>query len=687
MSDKDNEPEKRKQDDNKKMDQLKKFYRDNTDKVMTTDEGVKISNDENTLSAGDRGPQLLEDFIYREKLTHFDRERIPERNVHARGYGAHGVFECYETQSNLTKAHFLQEAGQQTPVFVRFSQVAGSRGANETLRDVRGFATKFYTDEGNFDLVGNNIPIFFIQDGIKFPDLIHALKPEPNNEIPQGQTAHDTFWDFIGSNEESAAMMMWIMSDRTIPRSFRTIQGFGVHTFRLVNAEGKSVFCKFHWRPVLGIHSLIWNEAQKIGGADPDFHRRDLWENIEQGFYPEYELGVQVIEEDQEFDFDFDILDATKLWPEEDVPLQMIGKMTLNKNVENVFAETEQVALHPGNIVPGIDFTNDPLLQGRLFSYTDTQIYRVGTNFKQLPINRPVCPFHNNHRDGSQRYIIDKGQVAYHQNYLAGNTPYTVPGSQGGFVTYPSLVEGLKVRKTAPSFLDHFSQARLFWNSMTDVEKSHILQAFSFELGKVNVPEVRQRVVNLIGHISRPLATAVAEQVGVEPPDGSIKQSDVTKSSPALSLMNTKFLPDTLKVAVIVGNGYDGNALESLLQSFKEVELKPFIISERLGEITADNGDKLNVDATFLTTSPVLYDGLLVVGGDQTSDQFAYQTGNFITEQFNHYKPIGGIEEGAILIQQLGIANRPGVFTSPTGGGQFTRQFIDGMAKQRFWDR
>lgn len=687
MSDQDNQQEKRKQDDNKKIDQLKKFYRDNTDKIMTTDEGVKISNDENTLSAGDRGPQLLEDFMYREKLAHFDRERIPERNVHARGYGAHGVFECYESQSDLTKAHFLQKAGQQTPVFVRFSQVAGSKGANETLRDVRGFATKFYTDEGNFDLVGNNIPIFFIQDGIKFPDLIHALKPEPNNEIPQGQTAHDTFWDFIGSNEESAAMMMWIMSDRTIPRSFRTIQGFGVHTFRLVNAEGKSVFCKFHWRPVLGIHSLIWNEAQKIGGADPDFHRRDLWENIEQGFYPEYELGVQVIEEGQEFDFDFDILDATKLWPEEEVPLQMIGKMTLNKNVENVFAETEQVALHPGNIVPGIDFTNDPLLQGRLFSYTDTQIYRVGTNFKQLPINRPVCPFHNNHRDGSQRYIIDKGQVAYHQNYLAGNTPYTVPGSQGGFVTYPSLVEGLKVRKTAPSFLDHFSQARLFWNSMTDVEQSHILQAFSFELGKVNVPEVRQRVVNLIGHISRPLATAVAEQVGVEPPDKSIKQSDVTKSSPALSLMNTNFLPNTLKVAIIVGNGYGGNALESLLESLKEVELKPYIISERLGRITADNGDTLNVDATFLTTSPVLYDGLLVVGGDHINDQFAYEAGNFITEQFNHYKPIGGMEEGATLIQQLGIANRPGVFISQSGSGQFTRQFIDGMAKQRFWDR
>ena len=677
----------REPEENKKIRQLEKFYRDNEGKPMTTDEAVKISDDENTLSAGDRGPQLLEDFIYREKLSHFDRERIPERNVHARGYGAHGVFECYASQSDLTEAHFLQDAGRKTPVFVRFSQVAGSRGANETLRDVRGFATKFYTEEGNFDLVGNNIPIFFIQDGIKFPDLIHALKPEPNNEIPQGQTAHDTFWDFIGSNEESAAMMMWIMSDRTIPRSFRTMQGFGVHTFRLVNKEGVSHFCKFHWQPVLGVHSLIWDEAQKIGGADPDFHRRDLWENIEKGNFPEYELGIQVIREDQEFDFDFDILDSTKLWPEELIPLKKIGKMTLNKNVENVFAETEQVALHPGNIVRGIDFTNDPLLQGRLFSYADTQFYRVGTNFKQIPINRPIHTAHNNHRDGAARYVIDKGQVTYHQNYLANNTPYPVPGDKGGFVTYPSLVEGKKVRQTAPSFEDHFSQGRLFWNSMSDVEKSHILQAFSFELGKVKNPEVRERAVRLIAHISRPLAVSVAEEVGVPAPPEAIPESDVTASSPALSMQNTVFRTDTLKVGVIIDEQYDSNALKNAMASWEKAGLEPVFVSRRLGTLEGTNGDSLSVDETFLTGSPLLYDGLFVIGGPYATRDFHFMTNQFIVDQFNHYKPIGGIDEGAKWIEEIHLQNRPGVLTSraPTDG--FYKAFVNAMAKQRFWDR
>lgn len=395
---------------NKKDEQLKKFTQNNDGEEMASNEGTKISNDENTLKAGERGPTLHEDFLFQEKLGHFDRERIPERVVHARGYGAHGEFRVYKSLAHLTKASFLQDPNKVTPVFVRFSQVAGSRGANETNRDVRGFAAKFYTEEGNFDLVGNNIPVFFIQDSIKFPDLIHAVKPEPHNEIPQGQTAHDTFWDFIGSNTESAHMMMWIMSDRTIPRSFRMMEGFGVHTFRLVNREGTSHFVKFHWKPVLGAHSLTWDEAQKIGGADPDYHRRDLWENIEMGNFAEYELGIQVIAEDDEFMFDFDILDATKLWPEEEVPVQIIGKMTLNRNVDNVFAETEQIALHPGQIVPGIDFSNDPLLQGRIFSYADTQLYRVGTNYQELPINRPVCPIHNNQRDGQGRITINQGK-------------------------------------------------------------------------------------------------------------------------------------------------------------------------------------------------------------------------------------------------------------------------------------
>lgn len=670
--------------ENKKTAQLKSFIRDNTDKPLTSNEGIKISDDENSLKAGDRGPTLLEDFLFREKLAHFDRERIPERVVHARGYGAHGVFQVYESQEELTMAHFLQDPSVKTPVFLRFSQVAGSKGANETDRDVRGFATKFYTEEGNFDLVGNNIPIFFIQDSIKFPDLIHAVKPEPDNEIPQGQTAHDTFWDFVTSNQESAAMTLWIMSDRTLPRSFRMMEGFGVHTFRLVNKHGKSRFVKFHWKPLLGLHSLLWDEAQKIGGVDPDFHRRDLWENIEAGNYPEWELGVQVIEEEDEFTFNFDILDATKLWPEELVPVQRIGKMTLNRNVDNVFAETEQVALHPGNIVRGIDFTNDPLLQGRLFSYTDTQIYRVGTNFQQLPINRPVCPFHNNQRDGSARYIIDQGKVAYHKNSLANNTPYTVSGTKGGFVTYPSLVEGYKVRSTAPSFKDHFSQAKLFWNSMSPVEKHHIIDAYSFELGKVNSIEIRQKLVDMLAHIDRVLAVRVGENLTLQPAD--VPESPVTEASPALSMANTRYFPNTLKVGVLVDEGFAGEETKEVLEKLIHNGLKLVIISVRNGMIRDNKGEQWVVNESFLTTSPVLYDGLYLVGSENADPYFNNRARAFIVESYNHFKPIGSSRIGEKLLTELGIVGKPGVVTDHTAD-IFAKEFTDAMAKQRFWDR
>nr|WP_026681850.1 catalase [Priestia megaterium] len=670
--------------ENKKQEQLNEFVRDNYGKIMTTEESVKVSNDEDTLKAGIRGPQLLEDFMMREKMTHFDRERIPERVVHARGYAAHGYFQVYESQEKLTTAKFLQDPSVKTPVFLRFSQVAGSRGVNETNRDVRGFATKFYTEEGNFDLVGNNIPVFFIQDGIKFPDLIHAVKPEPHNEIPQGQTAHDTFWDFIANNQESAHMMMWIMSDRTIPRSFRMMEGFGVHTFRFVNKEGTSRFVKFHWKPKLGVHSLIWDEAQKLGGADADYHRRDLWENIEAGNYPEWELGIQVLEEEDEFNFDFDILDSTKIWPEEDVPVQIIGKMTLNKNVDNVFAETEQLALHPGNIVRGIDFTNDPLLQGRLFSYTDTQFYRVGTNFKELPINRPICPVHNNQRDGAARITIDKGQVAYHNNSLANNTPYTVPGSKGGYVTYPSTVEGIKIRATARSFMDHFSQARLFWNSMTKVEREHIIDAFSFELGKVNSISVRQQVVNMLGRISSKLAASVARNVGAEIPD--VEASTVTKKSPAVSMANTIFRPDTLRVGVIIAQGFNESVTRAILNQWKAVGLQPVIIAKDLGTVTGENGEKWKVDNSFLTGSPLLYDGLYVVGGDHMGNDFIWKTKSYVVESYNHYKPIGASEEASTIIESLGIDGQPGVLIEQTSE-LFADEFIKAMTKQRFWAR
>ncbi|PFP05729.1 catalase [Bacillus thuringiensis] len=668
---------------NKKTEQLQSFTRENEGKEMTTNTGVKISNDENSLTASDRGPTLLEDFLMREKLSHFDRERIPERVVHTRGYGAHGIFELYESLEELTMTHFLQDPSKKTPLFIRFSEVAGSKGANETNRDVRGFAVKFYTEEGNFDLVGNNIPIFFIQDGIKFPDLIHALKPEPHNEIPQGQTAHDTFWDFIANNQESAAMMMWIMSDRAIPRSFRMMQGFGVHTFRLVNKNGKSRFVKFHWKPKLGVHSLIWDEAQKLGGADPDYHRRDLWENINAGNYPEYELGIQILEEEDEFKYDFDILDATKIWPEEDFSVKIIGKMTLNRNVDNVFAETEQVALHPGSIVRGIDFTNDPLLQGRLFSYTDTQLARVGTNYQELPINRPICPFHNNQRDGASKYIIDKGKVAYHNNSLANNSPYTVPGTKGGFVTYPSTVSGHKTRETAASFKDHFSQARLFWNSMSHVEKIHIMQAFSFELGKVKSKSVRQQVVDMIGHISTELATLVAEALGAKVPN--VQESNVTKSSPALSMANTTFSPNTLRVGVIVANGYDGPSAQYIINQFKQVGLQPVIVSERLGIVQGTPNGQWEVNDTFLTGSPLLYDGLLLIGG-KMDDHFLNKASSFVVESYNHFKPIGSLQNGSSIIQSLNIEGKPGVLIEqdPT---RLANEFIKAMTKQRFWDR
>jgi catalase len=441
---------------------------------MSGNQGVLISDDQNLLKAGVRGPTLLEDFYLKEKITHFDHERIPERVVHARGVAAHGVFQVYKDLSDLTKAGVLTDPSRETPVFVRFSTVAGSRGSTDCARDVRGFAVKFYTEEGVWDLVGNNMPVFFIQDAIKFPDLIHAVKPEPNNEIPQAASAHDTFWDFASLTPESAHMLMWVMSDRALPRSLAMMEGFGVHTFRLVNAKGKARFVKFHWKPLKGVKSLVWDEAQKISGKDPDFHRRDLFESIERGDYPEWELGLQIVEEADEFKFDFDLLDPTKLIPEELVPVRRVGKMTLTRNTDNYFAETEQVAFHTGHIVPGIDFTNDPLLQGRLFSYTDTQLRRVGPNFAELPINRPLSPVHNNQRDAMARTVIDKGRVAYFPNRLGEGCPMHAPGAAQAFVSYGEKVDGAKIRSRSESFSDHFSQATQFWNSMADWEQQHI---------------------------------------------------------------------------------------------------------------------------------------------------------------------------------------------------------------------
>lgn len=657
---------------NKKQQQLQQFKSDDSHQPLTTNQGLKVSEDEHSLKIGSRGPTIMEDFHFREKMTHFDHERIPERVVHARGTAAHGIFECYEDASDITKAKFLSEKGKQTPVFVRFSTVAGSRGSADTVRDVRGFATKFYTEEGNYDLVGNNIPVFFVQDAIKFPDFVHAVKPEPHNEIPQAQSAHDTFWDFIANNQESAHMVMWHLSDRAIPRSYRTMEGFGVNTYRFVNAAGQAHFVKFHWKPKLGVQSLVWDEAQKIAGKDPDFHRRDLYDNIEQGNFPEYELGVQLIAQEDEFNFDFDILDPTKIWPEEEVPVRILGKMTLNQNVDNFFAETEQVAFHVGHVVPGIDFSNDPLLQGRLFSYTDTQLIRLGgPNFHELPINRPVCPFHNNQRDGYGRQTINVGPVSYHKNSIQQNTPGPVSPSDGGYEHYQEKVDGVKIRARSQSFMDHFTQARMFWQSMTDIEKEHIVKAASFEVGKVARRNIRQQVVEMFANIDVELATQLASNVGVEPP--KTKQAvETNKISPAVSLFaNPVFTTESKKVAIIV-DGTTEN-LSKIVETLKNQKVSVELVSDKQQII-----QNFEVDHTLDTASPVLYDGI-IVAAKFNDPKASNKLSHYIQETYNHYKPL------AFLVAPDSISTN--VNKGDEGVAQTVESFIEALRIGRHWNR
>ncbi len=530
-------------------------YRKGAGEQLTTDDGHRLNTTDDSLKAGERGPTLLEDFNFQEKLAAFDLERIPERVVHARGSGAHGYFQPYESMAEFTKAKFLQDPSVKTPVFVRFSTVAGSRGSADAVRDVRGFSVKFYTEEGNYDLVGNNIPVFFIQDSIKFPDIIHAVKPEPDNEMPQASTAHPSFWDFISLVPESMHMVMWILSDRTLPRNFSTMQGFGVHTFRWVNAEGKSRFVKYHWKPMAGVHSNVFDEAQKIAGKDPDFHRRTLWESIDKGNYPEYELGVQIVEEEDAEKFDFDILDATKLIPEELVPVRPVGKMVLDRNPDNFFAETEQVAFRPSNVVSGIDFSDDPLLQGRLFSYHDTQLHRLGSpNFVHLPINRPVCPFSNNNQDGRMQMEVKTSRVNYSPNSLGGNLPAPVAQEDGGFVSVPEQVEGHKIRERSPSFSDHYSQATLFWNSLSMGEKDRLVEAAHFELGKVPQASVKQRMLERFNKVDGELAQRVAQGLGMPVPTTPASPNHGQKSA-ALSQEHTTQTAKGRKVAILAADG------------------------------------------------------------------------------------------------------------------------------------
>ncbi|WP_037306226.1 catalase [Amycolatopsis orientalis] len=640
-----------------KDEQLRGSRVDPRDSALTTQQGVRVGHTDDSLKAGARGPTLLEDFHAREKITHFDHERIPERVVHARGAGAYGYFEAYDDSLlDYTVAEFLT-SGEKIPVFVRFSTVAGSRGSADTVRDVRGFATKFYTRQGNYDLVGNNMPVFFIQDGIKFPDFVHAVKPEPHNEIPQAQSAHDTFWDFVSLQPESLHMVLWLMSDRALPRSYRMMQGFGVHTFRLVNADGKGTFVKFHWKPVLGTHSLVWDECQKIAGKDPDFNRRDLWDAIEAGQYPEWELGVQLVDEDAEHDFDFDLLDATKLIPEEQVPVQPVGRMVLDRNPDDFFAETEQIAFHTANIVPGIDFTNDPLLQARNFSYLDTQLIRLGgPNFAQLPVNRPIARVHTNQRDGHGQQNVHKGRTSYFPNSLGGGCPAIA--DSGVFEHYTEAVAGHKIRERSESFKDFYSQATLFWNSMTAVEREHIVAAFRFELGKVEDREVRARTVTELNNVDHDLAARVAEGIGVSVPAAPAAPHH-DRTSPALSQLNQPTAdPTGRKVAVLAADGVDtvgvGRLVEALTGQGAIVEvLAPTEAELRPG----GEGDPLRPDRQLNTMASVLYDAVIVPCGPDAinileRDGYAV---HFVAEAYKHGKPVAGFGSGLDLLRRAGV--------------------------------
>ena len=680
---------------NAKLDSLEKFRSDATGQALRTNQGVKIADNQNTLKAGPRGPSLLEDFIMREKITHFDHERIPERIVHARGTGAHGFFQAYENHAALTKAGFLQDPGKKTPVFVRFSTVQGPRGSGDTVRDVRGFAVKFFTDEGNFDLVGNNMPVFFIQDAIKFPDFVHAVKPEPHNEIPTGGSAHDTFWDFVSLVPESAHMVIWAMSDRAIPKSLRSMQGFGVHTFRLINAEGKSRFVKFHWRPTAGTCSLVWDEAQKLAGKDTDYHRRDLWESIEMGDYPEWELGVQIIEEENEHDFDFDILDPTKLIPEEIVPITPLGKMTLNRNPDNFFAETEQVAFCPGHIVPGIDFSNDPLLQGRLFSYTDTQISRLGgPNFHELPINRPVAPFHNGQRDAQHRTVIDKGRASYEPNSIDGGWPKETPpaAQDGGFETYPERIDAAKIRQRSESFSDHFSQARLFFNSMSAHEKEHIIAAYSFELGKVEREFIRAREVNeILANIDLELAKRVAANLGLPAPTKGTVEARKTSFDHSPSLSQANLLPEnikTRKVAILAANGVDGAAIDAMKKALAAEGAHAKLLGPTSAPVKTADGKSLPVDASMEGMPSVIFDAVFVPGGAASikalsGDGVAL---HYVLEAYKHLKAVALHGEAKQLLDVLKLEADAGLLEGKDIGA-LTKPFFAAIGQHRVWAR
>ena len=662
--------------------------------VLTTQQGTPVSDDQNALRIGARGPSALEDFHFREKIFHFDHERIPERVVHARGFGAHGYFENYKPLADITRADLFQRAGEKIPAFVRFSTVAGNKGSADLARDVRGFAVKLYTKEGNWDIVGNNIPIFFIQDAIKFPDLIHAAKEEPDRGFPQAQTAHDNFWDFISLNPESVAMAMWIMSDRTIPRSFRFMEGFGVHTFRLVNAAGKSTFVKFHWKPKQGMQSVLWNEAVKINGADPDFHRRDLWDAIQSGNFPEWELGFQLFDEAFADKFAFDVLDATKIIPEEDVPVRRVGRLVLDRCVDNFFAETEQVAFGTANIVPGVDFSNDPLLQGRNFSYLDTQLKRLGSpNFTFLPINAPKCPFHTLQQDGHMTFVNPKGRANYEPNSWGAEIggPRESPR---GFQSFPAEETGPKQRVRSETFADHYSQARQFYISQTETEQAHIAAAFTFELSKVETPAIRARMVSHLLHVDNALANQVATDLGLWPmpkPADAARPTDQTlKPSPALSML--KNAPDSFKgrkIGVLVTEGVDASLLKALKDAVKKEGAVLKVIAPRIAGVKASDGSLIAADEKIDGGPSVLFDAVALLISPEGAKLLAKMppARDFVSDALAHHKFIAFTDAGKALLEGAGadLAGDEGLIQLKNA--RDAAGFVGACRKLRYWAR
>ncbi|BBK31329.1 catalase [Stella humosa] len=660
---------------------------------ITTNQGVVIADNRNSLKAGPRGPTLLEDFILREKITHFDHERIPERIVHARGSGAHGYFRPYKSWASITKAHFLQDPKRKTPVFVRFSTVAGGAGSNDTVRDVRGFAVKFYTQEGNYDLVGNNIPVFFIQDAMRFPDLIHAVKPEPDREFPQASSAHDTFWDFASLMPESLHMLMWAMSDRGIPRSYRMMEGFGIHTFRFIDQAGTSRFVKFHWRPKLGSFSLVWDEAVKIAGADPDFHRRDLWDAIDQGKFPAFELSVQIFDEEMAAGFPFDVLDSTKLIPEELVPLTPLGEMVLDRNPDNFFAETEQVAFHPGHVVPGIDLSNDPLLQGRLFSYLDTQLSRLGSsNFHQIPVNQPKCPFANLQRGGHMRMSVEKGRVAYEPNSLDMTAPVQDPDR--GYKHHPEAMESPKIRIRPESFADHHSQARLFWKSQTDTERTHIVAAFRFELSKVDVAAVRERMVGHLFDVDAELGGRVAAALGMPARQADMAGGGEAQPSPALSLLKkARETLETRKIGCLVADGVSADLVDQFRRAVERKGGKLMIVSMKRGGFQSAEGPVVPADFFVQGGPSILFDAVVLLGGSQPPAAFLMDAAakHFAADAFAHLKTIAADDGGVALLAKAGIGqadfDEAVVPLSAKVTPAAISRFVASAARHRLWSR